>query len=240
MRSALLAATALLGFSVPYAANAGLIAEYSANGGGSFSNICSAAQGGSCSATNPFTTSNGLVFTIYGATSNSPGTPINSDVLQATVQLTNPTAADESIILRVGDIGFTAPAGSVVLANNISGTVVTGGATNLFSSIACADPGDGQSNCAGAFQTPLAVANITLPGSGASSNTLPIAALLGPYSLTEVINLTLAPGANINFSASADVTPAGEPAGLAVLGFGLVGLGWIVSRRRNDVSSLPA
>lgn len=208
-------------------ASAGLIAEYSANGGGSFANICSAAQGGSCSASNPFTTSNGLVFTIYGATSNSPGTAINSDVLQATVQLTNPTASNESIILRVGDVGFLAPVGSVTLANNISGTVVTGGASNLFSSIACADPGDGQNNCSGAFQTPLAVANITLPGSGASSNTLPIAALLGPYSLTEVINLTLAPGSNINFSASADVTPAPEPMGLAVLGVGLLGLGMV-------------
>jgi hypothetical protein len=220
--AAAFAATAV-GFASP--ASAGLVAEYSANGGGLFANICSAGQGGSCSPSNPFTTSNGLVFTIYGATSNSPGTPVNSDVLQATVQLTNPTTSDESIILRVGDTGFLAPAGNVMLANNISGTVVTGGATNLFSSIACADPGDGQNNCAGAFQTPLAVADITAPGSGASSNTVAIPDLLSPYSLTEVINLTLAPGANINFSASADVVPAPEPMGLAVLAVGLLGLG---------------
>src|SRR4029077_18561927 len=124
-----------------------------------------------------FATSNGLLFTIYGATSNSPGGPANSDVLQATVQMTNPTAAAQSVILRVGDTGYTAPSGAVNFFNNISGTVVTGGAGNLFSSTACVNPTDVQSSCTGGTTTPLISAAITLPGSGAQSNSVGVASL---------------------------------------------------------------
>jgi hypothetical protein len=116
-----------------------------------------------------------------------------------------------------------------------------GGAANAFNSIACADPGDGQSNCGGgAFQTPLIAAAITAPGSGANSDSLAIAALTGPFSLTQELDITLNAGSQINFSASADVVPASEPAGLALMGVGLVGLGWIVSRRRTVSSQQPA
>jgi hypothetical protein len=131
MKALLLAATAVCLTAPAYA---GLIADYSVNGGGSFALICSG--GPSCSPGANFATSNGLLFTVYGATSNSPGTATGSDVLQATVQMTNPTAAAQSVILRVGDTGYTVPSGNVSFANNISGTVVTGGTGNLFSSTA--------------------------------------------------------------------------------------------------------
>lgn len=238
MRTILLAATALLGFTLPTAANATLILDESVNGG-LFTTICSG--GPSCTPGVVFTDSAGNQFTILGATSNSPGTPTSASVLQATVDLINTSSATQSIVLRVGDTGYTAPTGNVTLLNNISGTVLVGGSANVFNSIACADPGNGQSNCAGgAFVTPLIAANITLPGSGANSDSLAIAALGGPFSLTQELDITLAAGSQINFSASADVVPAAEPAGLAVLGVGLVGLGWVVSRRRNVSSQQPA
>jgi hypothetical protein len=83
-----------------------------------------------------------------------------------------------------------------------------------------------------------------------TSNVIPASELVPPSSF----NLTfvnLGPALHINgttlgaFTASftgdvsSSAVPAGEPAGLAIMGVGLVGLGWIVSRRRN-VSSLPA
>ena len=238
MKSALLAAVALAGFSVPYAAQATLILDESVNGG-AFTPICSG--GPSCTPGVVFTDSAGMQFTILGATSNSPGTPTSASVLQATVDLINTSGATQSIVLRVGDTGYTAPTGNVTLLNNISGTVLVGGAQNVFDSIACVNATDAQNACgAGALATAVINANITAPGSGANSNSLAIAALTGPFSLMQTLDITLNAGGDINFSASADVVPAREAPGLAVLGVGLVGLGWIVSRRRTVSSQLPA
>ena len=236
MKTLLLAATALLGFTVPYAANAGLLAQYDAGSG--FTTICSG--GPSCGTS--FVASNGLAFTLFGATSNSPGDALNAKVLQATVQLNNPTASAQSITLVVGDTGFTSPTAppATSLINSIAGTVTTGGAGNVFNAIGCIDQADGQNVCPGTINTPLVVANITTPGSGNNSSTAAVNTLNSPYSMSERLFITLDPGANINFSASSDVTAASEPASLALMGVGLVGLGWIVSRRRNVVSSLPA
>ncbi|HKW23469.1 MAG TPA: hypothetical protein VJO13_18960 [Ktedonobacterales bacterium] len=141
MRHALLAATALLGFSVPYAANATLILDESVNGG-AFTTLCSG--GPACSPGVTFTDPAGIVFLILGASSNSPGTPQNGDVTQAAVRVTNASGATQSVVLRAGDTGFTAPTGQTVLSNNISGTVVTGSPVNLFSSNACANPTNAQ------------------------------------------------------------------------------------------------
>ena len=227
MKHALLAATALLGFSVPYAANAALVLSESVNGGG-FTTICTGNP--ACTAGLSFTDSAGIVFLILGASSNSPGTATGADVTQASVRVTNASGATQSVVLRASDNGFTAPSGPTVLSNNISGTVVTGSPVNLFSSTASA----------GAFSTTPIISNITQSNSsGANSNNLAIASLLAPFSLTETLDFTLGAGSVITFSASADVVPAREASGLAVMGVGLVGLGWIVSRRRT-VSSLPA
>ena len=230
MRRILLVAATIAAGLFAHAAQAGLLAEYDAGSG--FTTICSSASGGSC--TNTFTASNGLVFTGFGATSNSPGTPTDANVLQATVRLTNPTATAQSLFLRVGDTDYAAPTGAVTLLNSIAGTVVTGGAGNVFNSTACADPTNSQNLCPGAtYQTGTIFAFVTTPGAGSNSSTTPIANLAAPYGLSELLQITLDPGANINFSASSDVvTNATEPGGLAVLGLGLVGLGLVRARSR--------
>jgi hypothetical protein len=231
MRHAPFVAAALIA-SAP-GAHAGLLLEYSA-GGGSFITICSAASGASCSAPS-FVTSNGLDFVVVGATSNSPGTQGGSDLLTATVQLTNPTAAAQSIELLSGDTGFTTPTAppSVQFLNSIAGTVVTGGAANVFTSQACLDQGNGQNVCPGDFTTPLITAAITNPGAGENSNFTDLSSLTEPYSMTEELMITLSPGANINFTASSDVTPSAvaEPTSLALIVSALVG--WWVARRRR-------
>jgi hypothetical protein len=230
VRYASIVAAALIA-SAP-AARAGLLLEYST--GGPFATICAAASGTSCNAP-AFVTSNGLDFIVVGATSNSPGTAGGSDLLTATVQLTNPTAANQSIELLSGDIGFATPMAPppVEFLNSISGTVVTGGPANAFSSQACLSEANGQNVCPGDFITPLITAAITAPGAGANSDFTVLPALTVPYSMTEELMITLSPGANINFTASSDVTPSAvaEPTSLALIMSALVG--WWVARRRR-------
>lgn len=231
MKTLLLAGVALAGFSVPFAANAGLLAQYDAGSG--FTTICSG--GPSCGTS--FVASNGLAFTLFGATSNSPGTPLNAKVLQATVQLNNPTATAQSITLLVGDTGFTSPTAppATSLINSIAGTVTTGGAGNVFDAIGCIDQANGQNVCPGTINTPLVVADITAPGSGNNSSTASVATLSAPFSMSERLFITLDPGANINFSASSDVAgvAASEPMGLALMGVSLLGLGLVRATRRS-------
>lgn len=231
MKALLLAGAALLMASPAYAA---LVLDESVNGGTSFVQVCGGVN--ACSPGTTFTDANGVQFTVLGASSNSPGTPNGADVTQASVRVTNATGATQSLILRAGDVGFTAPSGAVVLSNQISGTVVTGNAANLFSSMACADPTDTQNNCSGAFQTAAINSNITQGNTaGSNFNNLGIASLGTPFSLTEVIDMTLGTGTVLTYTGSADVAPVAEPATLAILGIGILGL--LMVRRRPGGAS---
>lgn len=242
MKSLLYAATALGAIALAAPANATLMLDESINGGG-FTNLCSGNP--ACGPGLIFTDPAGNKFTFLGATSNSPGTPSAAHLLQATVDMVNTSGATQSIVLRVSDTDFAAPTappnGGLTLLNNISGTVLTGGADNLFSSIACANQSNAQNACgAGALATAIIAADITAPGSGANSNTLSIASLNSPFSLTQTLAITLDAGAEINFSASADLVPASEPATLGILGIGLLGLAFVSSRKRNHTLDAAA
>jgi hypothetical protein len=224
---ALLLASALV--ALPAVAHAGLLAQYSTDGGTTFTPICSDASGGACSDT--FTSSNGLDFLLFASTSNSPGTPTGATLFSTSLRLENTSGAQQTILISVGDTGFTAPIGSVTFLNNLAGTVVTGGAGNLLSSIACLDTADGQNACPATYATPTINAAITVPGAGSNTTTLSIGALAGPYSMTELISLTLDAGALLNYVSSSQVTPAPEPTTLGILGLGLLGLAAV--RRRQ-------
>lgn len=223
-------ATALAAF-LPLGAHAGLVLDESVNGGASFVQICGGVN--ACSPGVTFTDANGVQFTVLGASSNSPGTPTGADVTQASVRVTNATGATQSLILRAGDTGFTAPSGAVTLSNQISGTVITGTPVNLFSSMACANPNNVQNGCGSpADVTPTINSNITQSNSaGSNFNSLGIPSLGTPFSLTEVVDMTLGNGTILTYTGSADVKPVSEPAGLLILGTGLIGLTMLRRRR---------
>jgi hypothetical protein len=234
MRNLLYAATAITALALAPTANAGLLAEYSVDGGATFAPICSGLSGTSCTpGSNPFITSNGLSFLNFSVTSNSPGTATLAKLLETTLELTNPTAATQSIEILVGDIGFALPSAPATLLENIAGTVVTGGADNLFSGVGCVDGTNAQNSCPGTVHTPVITANITAPGSGNATTTSPIPSLGTPYSITQLITLTLDRGADLNYVASASVAPVPEPATLGLLGVGLLGIGFVARRKRS-------
>lgn len=233
------AATLFAGLALPSApAHAILLAQYSTNNGASFQGICADPNpGGACG--DSFTTSNGLTFLSFGATSNSPGTATNADLLSTSLRISNPTSTTESVLLSIGATDFTSPTAppTATFLNNISGTVITGGADNALTSIACIDQGNGQNNC-GLYATPPIVADITQPGAGSATTTTPVPLLNGPFSMTELISFTLSPGALINYSSSSDLSSnnVSEPGTIAILGTALLGLGMISRRKRNTLA----
>lgn len=212
-------------------ASASLVLDESVNGGG-FVQICGGVN--ACSPGTTFTDSAGVQFTVLGASSNSPGTPTGADVTQASVRVTNNTGGTQMLVLRAGDVGFTAPSGAVTLSNQISGTVVTGNAANLFSSMACANPTNGQNSCSGAFQTAAINSNITQSNTaGSNFNNIGIASLGTPFSLTELIDMTLGTGTVLTYTGSADVTPVSEPGTLGMLLVGMLGTTTMLELRRR-------
>jgi hypothetical protein len=215
MKTLLLAATALLGFSVPYAANAALITSLAQESG---SNTVTATDNGT---TTNISVASGTLVTLGGGIFNVAG---------ASFQL---SAASIDAAVTVGGNIIQHYSGSFCVSS------VAGCGGNFLS-------GTFTDAAFGAGGGPGLTVQVSNPPESLSltSNVIPASELVPPSSF----NLTfvnLGPALHIDGSTlgaftasftgdvSSSAVPAGEPAGLAVMGVGLVGLGWIASRRRN-------
>ncbi|HTV90922.1 MAG TPA: hypothetical protein VME41_18065, partial [Stellaceae bacterium] len=217
------AAIGAAGFLAPQAANADVIAEYSVDGGATYNPICSAPSGSACSNAS-ITTSNGILLTLSSAGSNSPGTASLADVVSSTLQITNTSGAAESILINIGDVNFTAPTTppDVIVNNHIGGTIVVPSALDTASLVSYVNESNGQ-NATSGFATSPAAPNITGSGSFSQDSFLDLPSLTAPFSLTEVLSLTLGAGSSINYSTSTTLSPVPEPMSLTLFGSALVG-----------------
>ena len=221
MRSALLAATALLGFTVPYAAQATLISSATSTTAG-LSTGCNVNDGGSGSIT---TSCSGGGFSTVSITAGGPPQLTPPDLSATTLTVTTtPLATATTLSVDITSSGWLFPGGPVEALFTVNNLVGAGIGPFILSA-----------------SSPTGTLTHSFAGSGAATDGPTV---LGAFNADAAhFDLTFAASA---LPQSVDATieivgvPVAEPGGLALMGVGLVGLGWIVSRRRNIVSSLPA
>jgi len=181
-----------------------------------------------------------------GGNSDSPGGVLFADLTSADVDLINTSSTTQTIQIQLSANGFTAPLAppTITLLSHVGGTVVAGGGANSLSFQSCIDPSNtlrsvsslGVACPAGAIASGLSTPAITAAGSYNSDKSVTIASLTGPYAIDESFIITLAAGAEINWSSSTSLlaTPipgTPEPVTAVLVGSGLIGLGILRKRR---------
>jgi hypothetical protein len=179
------------------------------------------------------------------ANSNNPGTPGIAVTTSSSVDVINNSTSAQTLYVEVSVDGFTAPVGfNATLLSHIGGTVITGGAADLLSFESCIDTTNTRASVsnlsasatcpAGTLASGISAPSIAATGSFQNDKSNTRATLAGPYSIDQSMVLTLAAGAEVNFSASSSVTASTvpEPVTMALVGGGLIALG-IIRKRYN-------
>jgi len=232
--AAVAAAAITLGAGAPKA-HAGIVFEYSLNGGATSTTLLSGPSGSTQAGSATLGSFDVLVASV---TSNSPGTPNIAKLLGASLDITNTANSTQTIEFAFSDTGFTAPITppTISLNSHIGGSIITGMPANALSFTSCVSTTNANlTSCSGA----TAVAgpgtpNVTGAAGGSFKNDqfATITSLSAPYSLDSILTLTLGAGGDLNFATNAKLAPVPEPVTLSVLGTGLVALGLVRRRRR--------
>ena len=236
MRNVLFATAAVgaLALAAP-AAHANLEIQYSSTGSSYTTLLNSGSNGGFATATaaqlNTINAATGLTFGTLDVSSNSPGTSAQALTTSASVSVSNTTGSTITVFLTFGDTNFALPIAppTALLTSNYSDTVLdSGGGSYSFASFV--NQSNAQNATTGVGTTPLTGGF----GSGSStSDAVMITTLTAPYSMTELLELQLGAGDEITFSNSEKLTSTPEPASMALLGVGLLGLGFVAKRKRS-------
>jgi hypothetical protein len=240
MRKIFLVATALAGIAAVLAApqaHATPQLVINADGGGvvNLVNVAGTTGAGGTTLTNG-------VFVFLGANSNAPG-GTNAQLFSSTINIVNGTNSTQTVTLAFIQNGYTSPMvpPNAILENGLSGTWSANMGTSTISAIGCTDAtnsaGLTQTSCPSGSTSTAALFGTVTGDNGSfgtgNTDTILVTTPLSLYSIDEIVTISIGAGGNFNLTDSESLVAVPEPASLAVLGIGLIGLGALRGRRKT-------
>jgi hypothetical protein len=173
-------------------------------------------------------------FSIAGVSLTEAQTSPKSEILSATVSVTNNGLASHTLTATVQATGFTLPTAppGILVSEHIGGTAPTtpgGGAGNLLSFSSQVDTQSPASTLSPDITTGLGFAQ-----DGTQTIATGVPSVPPFYSILQSFSITLNPGANLQVTGRTDLTAVPEPASvaMALTGLPIIGLLWALRRRR--------
>ncbi len=233
-RLAFSAAAALLAFSVTHEAKASMDLTYTV--GGVPTTITNACPDNTFC---PFTgTLGNFVITSGNIFDSAPGDPTIASTETGSIDIKNNGSTTQTIQLMFIAKGFTAPTTPPNL--NLLGTISTtapvgsnkGADTLSFQS--CVNQANDDTSCMGVAGYSTAVGSPNITSLASSDNELvTITSLTAPYSIEQLITLTLGAGVHLQITANTQLTPVPEPMSIAMLGAAVLASMKLLRRKQN-------
>jgi MYXO-CTERM domain-containing protein len=189
---------------------------------------------------------NGITVTVDTSSSNSPGAGGSGALNIQSLNITNSNITSVTLTILTTDINFTVPGAlpnaPMTLSSFFSETSGGGLGTATFRSFA--DPNNGQPEAPVLPTGPVSTALQTDSLAGDFDDTAtPVSWNLngvpGPYSLANVMTLTLGPGVIVTLNGTTTATPVTSPVPEPTLGvLPALALGLLARRRRNAIKAV--